>query len=442
MNPLGFRQSTSGRLLRAITTALPLLLIAQIHCQVAQDCAALMRFGIYDKFSVFTSELQFKQIQQLFKTYQFNSRSDAQAKAGSMGIDIIDVLGLTFNGKASSSNFEQWKHELLEASFQQALNAGLKLQMVEKVSSEIKALVEECLKQKGLHAYIIPSADSQNFTVVVDYAPLSDKRPNTKGTIEVLPASVAASCTPKALIGNPVTIGPQGISVAGRRLPTETVTVKVSTDDGQRVLYYEPVTTPKPVVSFSATPMEIDAGQPARLIWNVQNAGKVELVGFGAVNESGTKDVSPAKTEEYQIRVTSLEGTTTSAFTRVTVRPLPPTLVNARINFRTTDDDKDGDTHVTTAIIIGGNTVASAGGTYGHWNDNSDSGWIGLTVIDHRRKNEVLGGGILKVIEAPNGHDEWHFNYTLELGFSDGETRRFDGSGNVDYDRTTITRGL
>jgi hypothetical protein len=123
-------------------------------------------------------------------------------------------------------------------------------------------------------------------------------------------------------------------------------------------------------------------------------------------------------------------------------QPPPPVLSEARISFHTTDDDKDGDTRVTTLVEFGGSTIASAAGEFGHWADNSDSGWIKLAVNDRRRKSELLGAGVLKIMEAPKGHDEWHFNYVLELIFSDDDVKRFDGSGNVDYDRTTVTKSL
>ena len=57
------------------------------------------------------------------------------------------------------------------------------------------------------------------------------------------------------------------------------------------------------------------------------------------------------------------------------------TLDRCEISFHTNDDDKDGDTNVAIAVICdGGNSVAAASGTYGHWNDNSDHS-VGLQVI-------------------------------------------------------------
>lgn len=53
------------------------------------------------------------------------------------------------------------------------------------------------------------------------------------------------------------------------------------------------------------------------------------------------------------------------------------------------------------------------------------------------------GSSSVQLIEGPSGHDEWHFNWSIELTFSDGSVKRYDfGGGNVDHDRTTLTKPL
>lgn len=433
--------SSPFRFINAISLVLTLFYCFRASAQNAQDCAALMKFGIYDRYSVFTAESQFKQIQQFFKSYEFNSLSAAQMQAASMGI-VIEGIPLSLNGKSASSNFQEWRREFVESSFMQVANAGLNAQTLTKISSSITALIKECLSTKGLHAYIVPSADGQNFTLVVDFIASNSNNPKTAGVIRIEPSSVAATCNPRDVLGKRVSIGPEGVSVAGRRLPNETVTITVNSDDGTRVLYYEAVVTPKPVVSFKASEPEIDAGQSTTLIWDVQNSSKVELVGIAAVNENGTRPVTPGETKDYELKVVSLDGKVTSSIARVTVRPPPPVLTGARINYRTTDNDKDHDTTVVTIVDVGGTTIASAAGAYGKWDDHFNAGWIGLNVVERRRKAEVLGAGTLKIVERPNGSDEWHFDYTLELTFSDGAVKTFDGSGNVDHDRPNAGRGL
>lgn len=433
---------------KLICASLLLLLLgaARAHAQSAEDCSRLMDKGVYDKFQALNAESQFKVVKDFFSSNEFSSRQQAQAKAGSLGLNIEDVLDLNLNGTNSTSNFEQWKQELTRESYQQARSAGLQVQTVERISSALTNLVGICLTKQGVHAYVIPTADNQSFSVTVDYVPLSSERPTTTGTLTVTPASVASTCTPRERVINQLTVGPQGVSVSCRRLPTETVVIQASTADGTRVINYDAFVPPEPMVSFRVEPETIQRGNSARLVWEVANASRVEVDGRGDVTPSGGLTISPAATTNYQLIVTSLAGVRKTSFAALNVTeplPPPPTLSGARVHFRTTDDDKDGDTNVSVSVICAGNTVAATSGSWGHFNDNSDSGWKDMSIIVTQPKAAVPGVCIAQLIESPNGHDEWHFNWTIELRFSDGTTMRRDwGGGNVDYDRTTIRQGF
>jgi hypothetical protein len=117
-------------------------------------------------------------------------------------------------------------------------------------------------------------------------------------------------------------------------------------------------------------------------------------------------------------------------------------LEKARVRFYTTDDNKDYDTTVNVFLKCGGSTFASVSGKFGEWDDNSDSGWIDLAVVEHPQSSS-LSDCKAEVVEAPVGHDEWHFNWTLELTFSDGNLKRYDWSGgDVDWDRTKIEHSM
>jgi hypothetical protein len=125
--------------------------------------------------------------------------------------------------------------------------------------------------------------------------------------------------------------------------------------------------------------------------------------------------------------------------------PPPPVLTQARVNFYTTDDNKDGDTRVTVSIDCNNRSIASVSDTWGEFKDNTDSDWKDLSVVENLEKDKIIGSHSCKatLIESPNGHDEWHFLWTLELIFSDKtvvSTPRFHG--NVDYDRTTLKENL
>ncbi|MCF2221512.1 hypothetical protein H9Q08_19790 [Chryseobacterium sp. PS-8] len=58
------------------------------------------------------------------------------------------------------------------------------------------------------------------------------------------------------------------------------------------------------------------------------------------------------------------------------------------------------------------------------------------------RKDQLIGGGQVVLIELPNGHDEWHFNWSITLNFSDKTSKRYDWFGDVDYDRNTLTNPI
>ncbi|WP_435008796.1 hypothetical protein P12x_000052 [Tundrisphaera lichenicola] len=411
----------------------------------AAHCAELMKFGIYDKYKTFTSEYQYKQIKSFFSSYQFSSRQAAEAKANELGLDIIDILSLNFNGKSSSSSFELWQQELLKSTYEEAIHSGLKIQSVEKISEAMTKLIATCLTHKGVHAYIVPAPDNQSFSFTLDFLPQSSKRPFTKGYFTITPSSVASTCMPKEYLDKKgLEIGPQGVSVSLKRLPTETVTIVWNTDEGSGTIRYDAYVTPKPTISFEVQDDTVQMGKSTKIVWNVQNAKSVELDERGQVQDSGSLEVKPTADKEYRLKVTSLDGQVISSFVLVKVAPAPPTLASARVQFRTTNDNKDDDTHVTVNLLVGSATVASVSGQWGEFPDNTDSGWKDLTLVERPRKDAIIGVGRLQLIEAPNGHDEWHFNWTLELNFSDGSTQRFDWSrpDGVDYDRTTIVESF
>jgi len=381
-----------------------------------------MKFGVYDKFQTLTTENKYRQVRDFFASEQFSTRQQAEAKATSIGINIVEVLGLSFDGKSSSANFEQWRQALLRTSYEEARSAGLKSESVEKISTAMTDLVAKCIGQRGLHAYVIPANDQQSFSLTVDFIPISNKEPSARGKINVQPATVAATCAPAGRFDQDLDIGPQGVSFSCRRLSTETVQITVNTDQGNQAVNYERYVTPTTTVTFNISESKIKAGQKAKLSWTVQNASRVQLDGTD-VQLVDSRDVSPNTTTDYTLRVTSLDGKTTSTVRNLPVDPPPPKFTNARVWFHTTDDDKDPDTGVTVAIKCAGNTIASWSGIEGKWDDNSDHGWYALAAVEQPRKSDVLGVCQAVLVESPVGSDEWHFHWALELSFSDGTTK-------------------
>jgi len=411
---------------------------ASTYAQTAADCANLMKFGVYDKFRTFTTESHYQQVREFFENNTFSSRQQAEQKAGELGLEIEGVLGLSFGGSTSSNNYEEWRQKLIKSSYVEARSAGLSDTNVQTISGKITSLVEKCLTQRGVHAYVIPSADNQNFILTVDFLPMSSTATLAKGNISMKPSSVAASCAPTDLFApHDIDIGPQGRSFSCKRLPSETVTVVVNTDQGSPTFTYDAFVIPDIVARFSADPSTIKTGNTATLTWEIKNALSATLLEFGNVLLTGTKNVAPKQTTEYKMNVVGLDGKTVTVPATVTVIQPPPHLVGARVFFHTTNDNKDHDTNVVVNVICDSGTVASVSSNFGgEFQDNRDNGPFGMTVLAEQPVNRINGICRAELTEQPNGNDEWHFNWWVELTFSSGPPIRSQtGGGNVDSDR-------
>jgi peptidoglycan-associated lipoprotein len=80
-----------------------------------------------------------------------------------------------------------------------------------------------------------------------------------------------------------------------------------------------------PTASLSANPNTINQGQPTTLTWQTTNATDVSIDGIGAVDTSGSRQVTPADSTTYHL-VAKGPGGTQDATARVTVnsQPAPP----------------------------------------------------------------------------------------------------------------------
>jgi peptidoglycan-associated lipoprotein len=79
----------------------------------------------------------------------------------------------------------------------------------------------------------------------------------------------------------------------------------------------------EPTASLTASPDTIDKGQSATLTWQTTAATDVAIDGIGAVQPSGTQQVSPADTTTYTLNAKGSGGTKTATAT-VTVKGPPP----------------------------------------------------------------------------------------------------------------------
>jgi peptidoglycan-associated lipoprotein len=84
-----------------------------------------------------------------------------------------------------------------------------------------------------------------------------------------------------------------------------------------------PPPPPAPTASLSANPNTIDKGQSTTLTWQTTNATDVSIDGVGAVEASGSRQVTPADSTTYHLTAKGAGGTQ-EATARVTVNAPPP----------------------------------------------------------------------------------------------------------------------
>jgi len=84
-----------------------------------------------------------------------------------------------------------------------------------------------------------------------------------------------------------------------------------------------PPPPPAPTASLSASPNTVDKGQSTTLTWQTTNATDVSIDGIGAVQPSGSQQVTPSDSTTYRL-VAKGAGGTQEATARVTVNAPPP----------------------------------------------------------------------------------------------------------------------
>jgi peptidoglycan-associated lipoprotein len=78
-----------------------------------------------------------------------------------------------------------------------------------------------------------------------------------------------------------------------------------------------------PTASLSASPDTVEKGQPITLSWQTTNATDVSIEGIGAVQTSGSQQVTPSDSTTYTLTAKG-PGGTQDATARVTVTSPPP----------------------------------------------------------------------------------------------------------------------
>ena len=86
-----------------------------------------------------------------------------------------------------------------------------------------------------------------------------------------------------------------------------------------------------PTASLSASPNTVNQGQPTTLTWQTTNATDVSIDGIGAVDPSGSRQVTPTDSTTYHL-VAKGPGGTQDATARVTVNAAPPPPVQQTVS--------------------------------------------------------------------------------------------------------------
>src|SRR5258708_8771036 len=83
-----------------------------------------------------------------------------------------------------------------------------------------------------------------------------------------------------------------------------------------------PPPPPAPTASISVSPDTVQKGQPATLSWQTSGSTDVSIDGIGAVQASGSQQVSPTDSTTYHL-VAKGSGGTQEATTRLTITSAP-----------------------------------------------------------------------------------------------------------------------
>jgi hypothetical protein len=108
---------------------------------------------------------------------------------------------------------------------------------------------------------------------------------------------------------------------------------------------------------------------------------------------------------------------------------IPKGLIVLNYNYHTTDDDKDWDTGVRTAVICAGKTIAS---DYDHnerfgpnyWDKDTDTGWYNLPFDESIETLALIDIAqcTIRVTIAATEDDQWDFNVKMFAKYQDGRT--------------------
>lgn len=415
---------------------------------LAQDCDQVLKDGVFNTTTINSSTDVSKTFYEYIYSADFSTHQQAIDAGLSVGTVVYGVplqIGGTFSKQQKDqwrSTHQQYKNETMTSS--QKYSALMKYASPDILEAWSTCITNMTASRVGLYGWLQEVSPSSAILHITWIPMAGDNGASPKVTNSSMSGGFRSDNpnSPVLPVGYTLLQGATGNLVSIARRANEDLVIVVNTSRGDVPCYLKAY--PKPsILNFSTTATTIDFGSSASLSWTTSKATQVTIDNnVGSVQSNGSVNVSPQSTTTYKITASNSSGSVNSYVT-INVTPAPPVLTGGSVSFRVTDDDKDDNTSVSVYIKAGGNTVASWSGSDGHWDDNSSHGPYGFSGISPIRKDQVIGPGQMVLVESPSGHDEWHFNWSITLTFSDGSTKRYDwDGGNVDYDRTTISKPL
>lgn len=201
---------------------------------------------------------------------------------------------------------------------------------------EVKSSTEERTLTPGLNTFVIRASNEFNSSEkAISVTAYEQPRIELKASKDKLRSGTGEKCTIKWHVNNAQSVqlhcdsisedvGADGeltvipvsttcysicaVGQEGKRIFKESIVVRVL-DDAK--------------VEFYSNKMKIMSGQHVYLKWNVTDAAKVELVGYGDVSFNSRRKIQPTNSTDYKLRVTDLFGGEKEYICNIEVFPLP-----------------------------------------------------------------------------------------------------------------------
>jgi hypothetical protein len=388
---------------------------------IAEECSAVLANGVVNK-TIINSDLKISRAANEY-IYDTNYTTHEEAKNDGFGIDtVIYGVPLKASGTFTKQQKDTWKKTNIQFKNDRIDITQKRAILNSLVSKEGLDAWSNCIAYQsvGLRAWFTETSPEEVLLKVAWNPVAGDtgKDPIVTSSY-IVNGSRASDMSSNAFDRG--TKFAHGVSfVAIKRDRKKPVTVVIETQYRGNVSAFRRANIKSPeITEFSAAKNHFSLGETTRLQWRTVDADTVTLDGT-PTEKTWQKDISPEVTTTYTLEAIN-EGGPTSAQVLVTVIQPPPYLKSAVLTFHTTDDNKNKETGVSWSIFRNdGNQVGRE--PMGHNEDFPDGSYKSFTTNDI---NPTLGTsgtlqhGRLQIAVDAGKKDDWHFDVTLDLNFSD-----------------------